>query len=51
MARHCYPEKWTVQVYHVDAHVPKRQTNEEHCKNEQVDWAAKIKVSQEDLDW
>uniref|UniRef100_A0A8C3ETQ1 ribonuclease H n=1 Tax=Corvus moneduloides TaxID=1196302 RepID=A0A8C3ETQ1_CORMO len=44
-------EKLTVKVRHVDAHVPKSRANEEHRNNEQVDRAAKVKVSQVDLDW
>ncbi|RMC11047.1 hypothetical protein DUI87_12239 [Hirundo rustica rustica] len=44
-------EKLTVKVRHVDAHVSKSQANEEHHNNEQVDKAAKVKVSQVDLDW
>lgn len=44
-------EKLTVKVHLVDAHVPKSRANEEHCSNEQVDWAAKIKVLQVDLIW
>ncbi|RMC17958.1 hypothetical protein DUI87_04832 [Hirundo rustica rustica] len=44
-------EKLTVKVRHVDAHVSKSQANEEHYKNEQVDKATKVKVSQVDLDW
>ncbi|RMB89025.1 hypothetical protein DUI87_34595 [Hirundo rustica rustica] len=39
-------EKLTVKVRHVDAHVSKSQANEEHHNNEQVDKAAKVKVSQ-----
>ncbi|RMC19015.1 hypothetical protein DUI87_03619 [Hirundo rustica rustica] len=35
----------------MDAHVSKSQANEEHHNNEQVDKAAKVKVSQVDLDW
>ncbi|RMC20718.1 hypothetical protein DUI87_01570 [Hirundo rustica rustica] len=38
-------EKLTVKVRHVDAHVSKRRANEEHRNNEQVDKAAKVKVS------
>ncbi|RMC19769.1 hypothetical protein DUI87_03333 [Hirundo rustica rustica] len=44
-------EKLTVKVRHVDAHVSKSQANEEHHNNEQVDKAAKVKVSLVDLDW
>ncbi|TRZ14837.1 hypothetical protein HGM15179_012279 [Zosterops borbonicus] len=44
-------ERLTVKVRHVDAHVPKSRANEEHRNNEQVDKAAKVKVSQVDLDW
>ncbi|RMC01093.1 hypothetical protein DUI87_22359 [Hirundo rustica rustica] len=44
-------EKLTVKVQHVDAHVSKSQANEEHHNNRQVDKAAKVKVSQVDLDW
>ncbi|RMC19116.1 hypothetical protein DUI87_03720 [Hirundo rustica rustica] len=40
-----------MKVQHVDAHVSKSQANEEHHNNEQVDKAAKVKVSQVDLDW
>ncbi|RMC09870.1 hypothetical protein DUI87_13657 [Hirundo rustica rustica] len=36
----------TMKVCHVDAHAHKSQANEEHRNNEQVDQAAKIKVSQ-----
>ncbi|RMC19527.1 hypothetical protein DUI87_03084 [Hirundo rustica rustica] len=39
-------EKLTVKVRQVDAHVSKSQANEEHHNNEQVDKAAKVKVSQ-----
>ncbi|KAJ7414138.1 hypothetical protein BTVI_41627 [Pitangus sulphuratus] len=35
-----------MKVHHVDAHVPKSRANEEHRNNEQVDQAARIKVSQ-----
>ncbi|RMC16999.1 hypothetical protein DUI87_06256 [Hirundo rustica rustica] len=44
-----YTDSWMVR--HVDAHVSKSQANEEHHNNEQVDKAAKVKVSQVDLDW
>lgn len=44
-------EKLPVKVRHVDAHIPKRRANEEHRNNKQVDQAAKIEVSQIDLDW
>ncbi|RMC10425.1 hypothetical protein DUI87_13230 [Hirundo rustica rustica] len=44
-------KKLTVKVRHVDAHVSKSRANEEHHNNEQVDKAAKEKVSQMDLDW
>ncbi|TRZ06728.1 hypothetical protein HGM15179_020379, partial [Zosterops borbonicus] len=44
-------EKLTVKVQHVDAHIPKSQANEKHRNNKQVDKAAKVKVSQVDLDW
>ncbi|RMB89095.1 hypothetical protein DUI87_34553 [Hirundo rustica rustica] len=40
-----------VKVRHIDAHIPKSRANEEHQNNEQVDRAAKIKVSKIDLDW
>lgn len=43
-------EKLVVKVHHVDAHIPKSWATEEHCNNEQVDWAAKMKVSPMDLD-
>ncbi|RMC19058.1 hypothetical protein DUI87_03662 [Hirundo rustica rustica] len=39
-------EKLTVKVQHMDAHVSKSRANEEHHNNEQVDKAAKVKVSQ-----
>ncbi|KAJ7424986.1 hypothetical protein WISP_25929 [Willisornis vidua] len=39
-------EKLSVKVCHVDAPVPKSWANEEHHNNEQVDPAARIKVSQ-----
>lgn len=42
-------EKLLMKVCHVDAHVPKCQANEE-VENELVDQAAKIEVSQIDLD-
>ncbi|XP_029815793.1 uncharacterized protein LOC115307487 [Manacus vitellinus] len=44
-------EKLSVKVRHVDAHVGKKRANEEHRNNEQADQAARIKVSQVDLDW
>ena len=44
-------ENLVVKVHHVDAHVPKSQGTEEHQNNQQVDQAAKIQVSQVDLDW
>ncbi len=44
-------EHLVVKVRHVDAHVPKSRATEEHQNNQQVDQAAKIKVSQVDLDW
>ncbi|KAJ7423530.1 hypothetical protein BTVI_09466 [Pitangus sulphuratus] len=44
-------EKLIVRVRHIDAHMPKNQTSEEHRNNEQVDRAAQVKVSQVDLDW
>ncbi|RMC20327.1 hypothetical protein DUI87_01176 [Hirundo rustica rustica] len=44
-------EKLTVKVRHVDAHVSGSWANEEHPNNEQVDKAAKVKVSQVNLDW
>lgn len=40
-----------MKIRHVDARVPKSRANEEHHNNEQVDRAAKVKVSQVDLDW
>ena len=44
-------ENLAVKVRHVDAHVPKSRATEEHQNNQQADQAAKIKVSQVDLDW
>ncbi|KAJ7405114.1 hypothetical protein BTVI_70104 [Pitangus sulphuratus] len=44
-------EKSIVRVHHVDTHVPKNRTNEEHHNNEQADRAAQFQVSQVDLDW
>ncbi|GAB0208964.1 hypothetical protein GRJ2_003362100 [Grus japonensis] len=44
-------EKLVVKVRHVDTHVPKSQTTEEHQNNQQVDQAAEIEVAQADLDW
>jgi len=44
-------EQLIVKVCHVDAHIPKSQTTEEHQNNHQVDQAAKNEVSQVDLDW
>ncbi|KAK4827627.1 LOW QUALITY PROTEIN: hypothetical protein QYF61_019837 [Mycteria americana] len=44
-------ENLVVKVHHVDAHVPKSQTTEEHQNNQQVDQAAKTEVAQVDLDW
>ncbi|RMC03493.1 hypothetical protein DUI87_20692 [Hirundo rustica rustica] len=44
-------EKLPMKVRHVDAHVPKSRANEEHRNNEQIDQAAKIEVSNIDLDW
>lgn len=44
-------EKLTMKAHHVDAHVPKSRTNEEHRNNKQVAQAAKVKVPQLDLDW
>ncbi|RMB91849.1 hypothetical protein DUI87_31777 [Hirundo rustica rustica] len=44
-------EKLTMKVRHVNARVSRSQANEEHHNNEQVDKAAKVKVSQADLDW
>ncbi|GAB0185532.1 hypothetical protein GRJ2_001018500 [Grus japonensis] len=44
-------EKLVVKVRHVDAHVPKSRATEEHQNNQQVDQAAKIEVTQVDLDW
>ncbi|PKU43550.1 hypothetical protein llap_6154 [Limosa lapponica baueri] len=44
-------EKLSVKVQHVDAHIPKSWATEEQQNNHQVDQAAKIKVSQVDLDW
>ncbi|TRZ08247.1 hypothetical protein HGM15179_018861, partial [Zosterops borbonicus] len=44
-------EKLTVKVRHVNAHIPKSRANENHHNNEQVDKAAKVKVSQVDLNW
>ena len=40
-----------MKTCHVDTHVPKSQATEEHQNNQQADQAAKIKVSQVDLDW
>ena len=40
-----------MKVRHVDAHVPKSRTTEEHLNNQQADQAAKIKVAEVDLDW
>ncbi|KAJ7396018.1 hypothetical protein BTVI_148913 [Pitangus sulphuratus] len=42
-------EKLTVKVHHAGGHVPEGQVTEEHCNNDPQ--AAKIKVSQIDLDW
>ncbi|XP_051657001.1 ribonuclease H1-like [Manacus candei] len=44
-------EKLAVRVRHVDAHVRKGRANEEHRNNEQADRAARVEVSQVDLDW
>lgn len=40
-----------VEVDHVDAHVPKSHAAGEHHNNGQVHQAAKIKLSQLDVDW
>ena len=40
-----------MKVHHVDTHIPKSRATEEHQNNQQADQAAKIKVSQVDLDW
>ena len=40
-----------LKAHHVDAHMPKNHTTEEHRNNEQVDKAVKIEVAQVDLDW
>ena len=40
-----------MKVPRVDAHVPKSWATEEHQNNQRADQAAKIKVSQVDLDW
>ena len=44
-------ENIALKVRHVDAHMPKSHATEEHQNNEQVDKAAKMEVSQVDLDW
>ncbi|RMC09855.1 hypothetical protein DUI87_13642 [Hirundo rustica rustica] len=44
-------EKLIVKVRLVNTHVSKSRANEEHHNKEQVDKAAKVKVSQVDLDW
>ncbi|PKU47308.1 hypothetical protein llap_2407 [Limosa lapponica baueri] len=44
-------EKLSVKVRHVHAHIPESRATEEQQNNHQVDQAAKIKVSQVDLDW
>lgn len=43
-------EKLAVKVHRVGAHTPRSRATEENHNNGQVDWAAKIKVSQVDLD-
>lgn len=40
-------EKVAVKVHYVDAHVPRSWAAEKHHNNGLVDWAVKIKVSQE----
>ncbi|GAB0203408.1 hypothetical protein GRJ2_002806400 [Grus japonensis] len=44
-------EKLAVKVRHVGAYIPKSRAAEEHQNNQQVDQAAKIEVTQIDLDW
>ena len=44
-------ENLIVTVHNIDTHVPKSQATEDHQNNQQVDQAAKIEVSQVDLDW
>jgi len=44
-------EQLAVKVHHMDAHVPKSRTTEEHQNNHQVDQAAKIEVAQVDQHW
>lgn len=44
-------ENLVVKVCHVDAHVPMSQSTEERQNNQQVHQAAKVKLSQVDLDW
>ncbi|GAB0210311.1 hypothetical protein GRJ2_003496900 [Grus japonensis] len=44
-------ENIAVKLHHIDAHMPKHYTTEEHQNNEQVGEAAKIEVAQVDLDW
>lgn len=46
-----YVEKLAVKTRHEDAHTPVSQATEEHHNNGQVNWTAKTKVSQLDLDW
>lgn len=43
-------ENLAVKVHYGDAHIPNRQAAEEHHNNGEMDQAAKIKVSQVDLD-
>jgi len=43
-------EKLVVKVCHTSARVPKNRDTEEHQNNQQVNHAAKIEVSQVDLD-
>ncbi|KAK4806177.1 hypothetical protein QYF61_001100 [Mycteria americana] len=40
-----------LKVHHVEAHMPKHHTTEEHQNNKQVDQAARSEVAQVDLDW
>ena len=44
-------EKLVVKVRHVDARVPNSRSTEEFQNNQQADQAAKIKVTEVDLDW
>lgn len=51
VTKFCWVHCLLLGVRHVDAHMPKSSTTEEHQNNEQLGKAVKNEVAQMDFDW